>query len=72
MWIAAEGLRYIPDNFQSLEDMDRVFFFNLCVQCLSMLSQSVLDHPGFICTETDLSHSNCAELADAFIICLLS
>lgn len=50
--------------------MDRVFFFNLCVQCLSLLSPFVLDHPGFICTETDLSHSNCMDLADSFIVSL--
>ena len=27
----------------SVESMDRVFFFNLCVQCLSLLDESILE-----------------------------
>ena len=72
VWASPLVFRYIPDDILSLEDMDRVFFFNLCVQCLAMLSPLVLDHPGFICTEADLSHSNCVELAESFIVCVLA
>ena len=59
---------YIPEDVDSLENIDRVFFFNLCVQCISMLSPPVLEDPGFVCTEDDLSYSNCCSLADAFIV----
>ncbi|KNB44228.1 coiled-coil domain-containing protein [Blastocystis sp. subtype 4] len=57
---------YIPDDVTSVESMDRVFFFNLCVQCLSLLDESILEFVHFIVDEEDLNHSICCDLADGF------
>lgn len=59
---------YIPDDIVSLESMDRVFFFNLCLQCLSLIQQDVLEAVSFIADEDDLNHSICSDLADNFIV----
>lgn len=61
---------YIPDDVTSVESMDRVFFFNLCVQCLSLLDESILEFVHFIVDEEDLNHSICCDLADGFAVVL--
>lgn len=48
--------------------MDRVFFFNLCLQCLALIHQDVLEVVPFVTDEDDLSHSICSDLADTFIV----
>ena len=48
--------------------MDRVFFFNLCLQCLALIHQDVLEVVPFVTDEDDLSHSICNDLADTFIV----
>lgn len=59
---------YIPDDIVSLESMDRVFFFNLCLQCLSLIQKDVLEVISFVADEDDLDHSICSNLADNFIV----
>ena len=58
----------IPDDIVSLESVDRVFFFNLCLQCLSIIHRDVLDAVSFVADEEDLNHSVCSRLADCFIV----
>ena len=58
----------IPDDVVSLENVDRVIFFNLCLQCLSIIHRDVLDAVSFVADEEDLNHSVCSRLADCFIV----
>lgn len=51
--------------------MDRVFFFNMCVQCLSLLDENILEIVHFIVDEEDLNHSLCCDLADGFAVIVI-
>ena len=55
--------RNIPDTIQSVDGMDRVFFFNSCIQCLSLLNPDILNTIPFAEDDMDLTHSNCNDLA---------
>ena len=55
--------RNIPETIQSVEEIDRVFFFNICIQCLSLLNQDILNTISFAEDDMDLTHSNCNVLA---------
>ena len=59
---------YIPDDVTSVESIDRVFFFNLCVLCLSLRDENVFESVHFIVDEEDLNHSICSDLADGFAV----
>ena len=48
--------------------MDRVFFFNLCINCLGIVDPSVYDMVQQVGDELDLSHSACVLLVEQFMV----
>lgn len=62
----------IPDEIVSLDMMDRVFFFNLCINCLSIIDAEVVDRIQFVIDENDLTHSICLLLVDEFIVFIMN
>lgn len=61
----------IPDEIVSLDMMDRVFFYNLCINCLSIIDPEVVNRIHYVIDENDLTHSICLLLVDEFIVYII-
>ena len=59
---------FIPDDIVSLDIMDLLFFFNLCINCITLVDSEIVERIQFVMTDYDLTHSNCILLVEEFIV----
>ncbi|KAK8803156.1 hypothetical protein WA588_002311 [Blastocystis sp. NMH] len=54
----------IPEDVNTVESIDRVLFFNLCLECLKRLDSSNTDAIQPVTSDKDIGHAECMQLAD--------
>lgn len=58
-WSFPWTVRPIPEDVNTVESIDRVLFFNLCLECLKRLDSSNTDAIQPVTSDKDIGHAEC-------------
>lgn len=67
-WSFPWTVRPIPEDVNTVESIDRVLFFNLCLECLKRLDSSNTDAIQPVTSDKDIGHAECMQLADELTV----